>query len=67
MTEAVGIQQIRASNPFPWKQAIYPNGIVRILDANNNEVPLFAITELACVATAVMSQKGNANESDKPD
>lgn len=50
------IKQVRANHPFPWSQAIFPNGIVVLLDATGKEVPLFTITEFTVFLTNVMNK-----------
>ena len=56
------VAKVKRENPFPWSQAIYPNGVVKIFDATGAEVPLFNLTEFAVTMTALIS----ANRKEQP-
>ena len=51
------IKQIRAAFPFPWNHAVFPNGVVKVMDAEGKEVPLFTMVEFVMFLTGVMSNQ----------
>lgn len=50
------IERIRADHPFPWQQVNYPNGVIRLYDAAQREVGIFAIAGF-CVAGSIEAAK----------
>jgi hypothetical protein len=60
------IGEIRAIAPFPWQQQVSNKGVVRLLDAAGNEVPLFAITGLACMASMILQKVPENNVKETP-
>lgn len=61
MSEEVGkikIAEIRARHPFPWRDEVHPNGLVKLIDANGNEVGIFVILAHCVLTTTVMAQQG---------
>lgn len=55
MTHAERMKAIRERSPFPWRDEIHGNGLIKIFDANNVEVLLFDVVALALITTATLS------------
>lgn len=56
MTSATDkVREIRAVNPFPWREVLHPNGLVQIFDATGKEVPLFSIVAMSVLVTHSMA------------
>lgn len=49
------IAKIKSQSKFPWSCMTYPNGLIRIVDANNVEVPIFALAEFAVTMTELIA------------
>lgn len=54
------IQNISNAHPVPWRTVVHPNGLVQVADANNMEVPLFAMTDMLTAVTTQMKEKQTA-------
>ncbi|MEZ2310867.1 hypothetical protein AB6809_29905 [Paraburkholderia sp. RCC_158] len=54
--EQMTLQNIRAASPLPWRSQINFNGqgSCRMIDANNNEVPLLSIIAFSGIMTATI-------------
>jgi hypothetical protein len=54
--EQLTLPAIRAASPFPWRSQVNFNGMggCRMIDANNNEVPILSIIALAGIMTATI-------------
>jgi hypothetical protein len=57
------IKAVRARSPFPWRTEHVMNGVYRMVDANGDEVPLFAMFGLAEVITEHMALIGAATSA----
>ena len=60
MTEEVGkikVAEIRSRHPFPWRDEIHPNGLMKLVDANGNEVGLMFILAHCVITTTIMSRQ----------
>jgi hypothetical protein len=53
----VTLQDIRAASPFPWRSQVNFNGMggVRMIDANDAEVPLLSIVAFSGIMTATIA------------
>jgi hypothetical protein len=49
------IAELRALNPFPWRDLVHPGGLIQMFDANNKEVPLLNILAFTRLLTAHLS------------
>lgn len=58
MNAPTTIAEIRARHPFPWRDEVYPNGIMKLIDANNVEVSLFAILAHCVLTTNAIAKQG---------
>jgi hypothetical protein len=52
------IAEIRARHPFPWRDEVHPNGIVKLIDANGAEVGLFTILAHCVLTTNAIAKQG---------
>lgn len=51
------VASIRDHYPFPWRQVVFPNGEIKLIDAAGKEVALFSITALVVSVTEHMAGK----------
>ena len=51
------VGNVRSLHPFPWRQIVFPNGEIKLIDAAGKEVALFSITALVVSVTEHMASK----------
>lgn len=53
---SIKVADIRARHPFPWRDEALGGGLMRLVDANGNEVALHMILAHCVITTAVMAR-----------
>ena len=51
------VGKVRSDFPFPWRQIVFPNGEIKLIDAAGKEVAIFSITALVVSVTEHMASK----------